>query len=128
MLIELGSIAGFIGLLFLVGWKLLILSNTDNYKNPPYSPWFSLLTMVGMVLCWGIFFVAYMSSFQDSTTITQVSSDTITISNSNYFILTNFMPIINGLFAIGMGLAVIEFILFIGIEVFKIAEAKNSNV
>lgn len=124
MLLELAAIVGFLGIIIITGSKLFLFSTRDYWKNPPYSMWIGGLTLVALLFCWGLYMIAYLSSFGQQTTITGDSS--ITIKDNSYLILNYFSSIATAIFTIGIGLSIMEFIFLFAKNVYS--GAKNSSV
>lgn len=108
MLLELLALVGFLGVVGLTLLKVWVLIQKDFWENPKYSAWISGLTLVGLIFFFGLFSMAYLSSFDQITTITEGSTVT-TIVNNDYLFLVYLSMIITPLFWIGGLLNFVEF-------------------
>lgn len=125
MLIELFALAGFLGVVGLTFLKVWILIQKDFWEHPKYSAWVSMLTLIGLIFFFGLFFVAYMSSFDQQTTLTE-GNDVTTITSNDYLFLVYLAAIVWPLFWIGGFLNVAEFIYLLVHSGYSFA--KNSMV
>lgn len=126
MISEVVALSSFIGLLGLGLWKVLTFT-TANFSDlkKKANVWIPMVSLIGVFFFWGIYMVAYFSSFENVTTITG-TSDTFTITENNYYFLTYLLPIVNALTWIVSALCVLEFVWMIAYRTYS--TAKGSNV
>ncbi len=126
MLLELTALVGFVGVIGLLLLKVWVLIQKDFWEKPKYDFWISGLTLIGFIFFFGLFQMAYLSSFGEETTITQDSGEIITIEDNDYLFLLHASTIITPLFWLGGIINVIEFVYLLARSGSNIA--KNSRV
>lgn len=126
MLLELTAIVGFVGVIGLLLLKVWVLIQKDFWEKPKYSMWVSGLTIVGFIFFFGLFQMAFLSSFDQTTTITSGTGSITTIETNDYLFFLYLSVIITPLFWIGGIINVIEFVYLLVRSGSTIA--KNSQV
>jgi len=119
MINDLFLLLGFFGTIGISGFAVWRIMNTEKYAPTMQQIVFSFF---GLLLVYGLFFLSYMFSFAEETTIEY--SQTISISNNQYIFLNWIFYFSSLIFFIGVMVHFIEYAIYVSKQ-WSISEARE---